>query len=176
MWAKLGHCCACWWPGTKLGVVMMMSHEHHVVSNHQSFDCLFNSLCGPTSKKHQIPHYITLFFRGIHQWPVNSPHKGTVMWKKLPFDGVNMVLATMFDMMFHLLLFLAINDFRYVFADKHDLEQLLKCHVIYRILSFVDDVWFWWLCRWHFWHLTTIGIIKTTSWHLINQSHDFTMN
>ena len=28
----------------------MTSHERHVVSNHRSFDCLFNSLCGPTSK------------------------------------------------------------------------------------------------------------------------------
>ena len=26
------------------------------------------------------------FVRGIHQWPVNSPHKGPVMQKMFPFD------------------------------------------------------------------------------------------
>ena len=28
------------------------------------------------------------FFRGIHRWPVNSPHKGPVTRKMFPFDGV----------------------------------------------------------------------------------------
>ena len=35
----------------------MTSHERHVASNHRSLDCSFNGLCGPTSKKHQSPHY-----------------------------------------------------------------------------------------------------------------------
>ena len=29
--------------------------------------------------------------RGIHQWLVNSPHKGPVMWKMFPFDDVVMI-------------------------------------------------------------------------------------
>ena len=65
------------------------SHDCHEVSNHRSFDCLFNSLCRPTSKKHQSPHYWP-FMRGGHRWPVNSPHKGSVTRKKLPFDDVIM--------------------------------------------------------------------------------------
>ena len=69
--------------------ITMTSHERHVVSNHQSFDCFFNSLCGLTSKKHQIPHYWP-FVRGIHGWLVNSLHKGPATQKKLPFDGVIM--------------------------------------------------------------------------------------
>ena len=32
----------------------MTSHERHVVSNHRSFDYLFNSFGEPTSKKRQI--------------------------------------------------------------------------------------------------------------------------
>ena len=28
------------------------------------------------------------FVRGIHRWPVNSPHKGPVTWKVFPFDDV----------------------------------------------------------------------------------------
>ena len=61
------------------------------VSNHRSFHCLFNSLCGPTSKKHQSPRYWP-FVRGIHRWPVNSPHRGPVTHKKLPFDDVTMTM------------------------------------------------------------------------------------
>ena len=58
-----------------------MSPGRPVVSNHWSFCCLFGSLCIPTSKKHQSLHYWS-FVRGIHRWPVNSPHKGPVSRKK----------------------------------------------------------------------------------------------
>ena len=37
--------------------IMMSSHERHVLSNHRSLGCLFNCLFGPTSRKHQSPHY-----------------------------------------------------------------------------------------------------------------------
>ena len=30
------------------------------------------------------------FVRGIHRWPVNSPHKGLVMQKMFPFDDIIM--------------------------------------------------------------------------------------
>ena len=30
------------------------------------------------------------FVRGIHRWPVNSPHKGPVTRKMFPFDNVIM--------------------------------------------------------------------------------------
>ena len=46
----------------------MTSHERLVVSNHRSLHCLFNSLCEPTSKKHQSPHNWP-FVRGIHRYP-----------------------------------------------------------------------------------------------------------
>ena len=32
------------------------------------------------------------FVRGIHRGPMNSPHKGSVMRKMLPFDDVIMIL------------------------------------------------------------------------------------
>ena len=31
------------------------------------------------------------FVRGIHRWPVNSPHKGPVTRKMFPFDDVIMI-------------------------------------------------------------------------------------
>ena len=42
---------------------------------------------GADQRKHQnsVP---LAFVRGFHQWPVNSPHKGTVTRNMLPFDDV----------------------------------------------------------------------------------------
>ena len=73
---------AMWHYGDLLGVesvITMTSHECYVVSNHRSFNCLFNSLCAPTSNKNIK---VRIFVRGIHRWPVNSPHEGPVMRKK----------------------------------------------------------------------------------------------
>ena len=37
-------------------------------------------------------HLSLAFVRGIHRWPVNSPHKGPVTRKMFPFDDVIMLL------------------------------------------------------------------------------------
>ena len=73
-----------------MDIITMTSHEGHVVSNHWLFECLFNSSCRLTSKKHQSPHYWA-FVRGIHWWLVNFLHEGPVMQKKLPFDDILMI-------------------------------------------------------------------------------------
>ena len=44
---------------------------------------------GADQRKHQSSASL-VFVREIHRWPVNSPHKGTVMRKMLPFDDVIM--------------------------------------------------------------------------------------
>ena len=69
---------------------MMTSHKRHAFSNLWSFECFFNILCGPTSKKHQSPRQWP-FVRGIHWWPVNSSHIGPVTRKKFPLDYVTML-------------------------------------------------------------------------------------
>ena len=38
-----------------------------------------------TSKNHENSHYWS-FVRGIHQWLVDSPHKGPEMWKMFPYN------------------------------------------------------------------------------------------
>ena len=42
---------------------------------------------GTDERKHQSPA-LQAFVRGIHRWPVNSPHKGPVVQKMFPFDDV----------------------------------------------------------------------------------------
>ena len=57
------------------------------VSNHQPHDCLLSRLFRRRSKKRQSSASLA-FVRGIHRWPVNSPHKGPVTRKMFPFDDV----------------------------------------------------------------------------------------
>ena len=45
---------------------------------------------GADQRKHQSSLSLA-FVRGIHRWPVNSPHKGPVTQKMFPFDDVTMV-------------------------------------------------------------------------------------
>ena len=57
------------------------------VSNHQYLDCLLNRLFRHRWKK--TPKSTSLaFVRGIHRWPVNSPHKGPVTRKMFSFNDV----------------------------------------------------------------------------------------
>ena len=44
---------------------------------------------GADQRKHQSSTSLA-FMRGIHRWPVNSPHKGPVPRKMFPFDDVVM--------------------------------------------------------------------------------------
>ena len=44
---------------------------------------------GADQRKHQSPASLA-FVRGIHMWPVNFPHKGSVTRKMFPFDDVTM--------------------------------------------------------------------------------------
>ena len=46
---------------------------------------------GTDERKHQSSASLA-FMRGIHRWPVNSPHKGPVTWKMFLFDDVIMLL------------------------------------------------------------------------------------
>ena len=64
-------------------------NERNGVSNHQHLNCLLNRLFRHKSKKHQSSTSL-VFVRGIHQWLVDSPHKGPVMRKIFPFDNVIM--------------------------------------------------------------------------------------
>ena len=45
---------------------------------------------GADQRKHQSSAWLG-FVRGIHRWPVNSPHKRPVTQEMFPFDDVNMV-------------------------------------------------------------------------------------
>ena len=75
------------------------------------------------------------FVRGIHQWPVNSPHKGPVTRNLFPFDDVIMSI-----LYFHLL-----HILRYV-TDVHTSTYLppVSCftHTIYTKTTLTPQYYF----------------------------------
>ena len=61
-----------------------------------SFTSVYSSVySGADQRKHQSSASLA-FVRGIHQWPVNSPHKGPVTWKMFPFYDVIIVRSDVF--------------------------------------------------------------------------------
>ena len=51
-----------------------------------------STICsGSHQRKHQSSASLG-FVWGIHQWPVDSPHKGPIMWKLFPFDHVILII------------------------------------------------------------------------------------
>ena len=67
--------------------IVATSHLCHGVSNHHQLDSLFNSLFMLKKSKHK-GIILPAIFPGnppvtgeIHRWPMESPHKGPLMWK-----------------------------------------------------------------------------------------------
>ena len=59
------------------------------VSNHQPHDFYSTVYSRADRRKHQSSASLASVW-GVHQWPVNSPHKGPVTRKMFPFDDVIM--------------------------------------------------------------------------------------
>ena len=55
-------------------------NECNDVSKHRCLDCFLSRCSGADQRKHQSSASLA-FVRGIHRWPVDSLHKGPVMWK-----------------------------------------------------------------------------------------------
>ena len=61
-----------------------------MVSQITSISNVYRSVCSDADqRKHQSPRSLA-FVRGIHRWPVNSPHERPVTRKIFPFDDVIM--------------------------------------------------------------------------------------
>ena len=59
-----------------------------MASQFTGVSAVYSSVCsGAAQRKHQSSASLA-FVRGIHRWPVNSPHKGPVTRKMFPFDDV----------------------------------------------------------------------------------------
>ena len=71
---------------THYGDVIMSTMTSHITS----VSIVYSAVCSdPDQRKHQSSASLA-FARGIHRWPVNSPHKGPVTRKMFPLDDVMM--------------------------------------------------------------------------------------
>ena len=63
-------------------------NEHMLSSQITSLTVVYSTIySGTDQRKHQSSGSLA-FVRGIHWWPVNSPHKGPVTRKMFPFDYI----------------------------------------------------------------------------------------
>ena len=70
--------------------VVMSAMASQITSLTNDYSTVYS---GTDQRKHQSSASFA-FVRGIHRWPVNSPHKGLVTRKLFPFDDVIMEWAT----------------------------------------------------------------------------------
>ena len=75
---------------SSLFVLQWRHNGSNGVSNHQPHDCLLNRLFSNRWKKHRSSSSLASV-RGIHRWPVISPHKGPVTRKMFQFDDIIMI-------------------------------------------------------------------------------------
>ena len=90
-------------------VILSPTYNHRLAQNHfsdvimgmmasqiTSLRIVYSSVySGADQRKHQSSASLA-FVRGIHLWPVNSPHKGSVTRKIIPFDDVIMCVDASF--------------------------------------------------------------------------------
>ena len=69
----------------------------------------------------KVSHY-WLFVRGIHRWPVNSPHQKPIIQKVLPSHGVIMKLE--WHPVFMLTRHLSVSDMTYKWQNKKNAQLL----------------------------------------------------
>ena len=79
----------CSWLYGGFSTLQWRNNEQNGVPNQRCLYRLLKRLLKHRSKKTRKPR-VTGLCEGIHRWPVDSPHKGPVKRKMLPFDDVIM--------------------------------------------------------------------------------------
>ena len=77
----------------KYDAFTMTSHGCQGVENHRQLNFLFSNLFSPGNNmisKYRITGICEGNVRGIHPWPLVSPHKEPIMWKAFALHEVNM--------------------------------------------------------------------------------------
>ena len=64
-----------------------------IVSQTADVSIVYSTVCSGVDQRKYQSTVSLAFVRGIHRWPVNSPHKGPVTRKMFPFDDVIMEYA-----------------------------------------------------------------------------------
>ena len=77
-------------PLCSLLYIKLTSYEHHDIWKSLALQLFGQKLVQVSiTESNEVLHYWPLV-RGIHWWPVNSPHKGSVIWKVFLCHGLVM--------------------------------------------------------------------------------------
>ena len=74
-----------YWAASKHYIDVIVSTMASQITN---VSIVYSTVCTGTGQRKYQSSASLAFIRGIHRWPVNSPHKGSVTRKMLPFDDV----------------------------------------------------------------------------------------
>ena len=106
-----------------------------------SLAIVYSIVYSDADKKNQSSASLA-FVRGIHRWPVNSPHKGQVTRKMFPFDDVIMPIkhikcrsGSQLTKKLHKIVsysFLILITFNYYFVLKYIFSKFVKSNEISR--------------------------------------------
>ena len=97
IWSGKNACCRNIWDefdyeeSASFYIITWRHNDHDGASNHQPHGCLLNRLFGRKSKKTSKLR-VTGLCVGTSTGPANSPHKGPVTRKMIPFDDVIMYI------------------------------------------------------------------------------------
>ena len=72
---------------------LLWRHNGAMASQVTSFTIVYSIAHSGTDRRKRQSSVSLAFARGIHRWPVNSPHKGPVTQKMFPFDDVIMCIT-----------------------------------------------------------------------------------
>ena len=91
-----------------------------MASHSTGVSIVYSTVCsGADQRKHQSSASLA-FVRGLHRWPVNSPHNGPVTRKMLPFDDVIMMSTS-------------IPRQSYIHTDHSQPRHMSLCHWVYSV-------------------------------------------
>ena len=132
-----------WWTlllksvATRFVWANIMSHYNDVIMSAIAFQITSLTIVystvysGADQRKHESSASLA-FARGIHRWPVNSPHKWPVTRKMFPFDKV--IMPHNIHTLFYFLLL--ISWFRVESGGVHSYIFSSSCSLVYLIKQF----------------------------------------
>ena len=112
--------------------IIMVSYARHDVSNHQKLDSLINSVLRSTFAKYHISAFLALC-EGNHRFPMDSPHKGHLIWKAYSCHDIIKLIKRLVHIEFwNMLIDFISNGFDY---------EICKTSIFTMSITFYDFVW-----------------------------------
>ena len=123
-----------------------------MVSQITGVSIVYSIFCSDADQRKHRSFGSLAFVRGIHWWPVNSPHKGPVTRQVFPFDDVIISLKYRKGSTNQWILscLTEIND-TIRWSDRNILLVILRIFVLHLIIIIKSEIWFisLWLCFFH---------------------------